>query len=331
MDFRGNVHVRHLTPTQRSYFRALIAECYVGSERPRLADSPDLWLFADAETPEAWEANRVAVLRLFTRVEMNGVTLYEHPRVLEEWGTMLQHLENKRSAGLASAQARRELGKNRKNALKKEKETQDNTTPDNTIGCCPLLDSVQHLSTAVQKIDNVDVVVEKPVSLADSQSQTPAISAFRAVYKDVQPPADFNTTEPHRLLAEQFVQRHGLDVALAAWETWLLSDPSSMFQNADRAKPKTYILHAFLTEADDFVVIVLRYRKLGLTKGEVIGFLNQHYQVEEVEECSPVSCKAELANFNRLSYLNLSEAFEKCKRGPFAHLLRTAVPMAVAA
>ena len=130
-DFRADRIVARMTPLQRAFTRSLMLECYYNEQRPWLpTDDNKLWLLADAASLEQWLENKDAVLVKFTPVTHSGISLYENKRVLEEWQILEDRLKQRRSAGAASAKARRKRGNAPKAAAPNT--TEENTTEQDT-------------------------------------------------------------------------------------------------------------------------------------------------------------------------------------------------------
>lgn len=107
-DFWADRVVARMTSLQRHFYRALLQAAFYCSTRPYLPlDDEQLCDLADAESLEQWRANKDAVLRKFTPVEVVGVPLLSHKRLLADWEQHLSAQAQRSGAGKASAEARK--------------------------------------------------------------------------------------------------------------------------------------------------------------------------------------------------------------------------------
>ncbi len=98
---------------QRHFYRALLQKAFFCSTRPYLPTSDDqLWLLADAGTQERWLENKDKIMVKFQRVDVDGVEMWAHKRLLRDWGLLVKYSSKKakagRAGGRAKAQKRRE-------------------------------------------------------------------------------------------------------------------------------------------------------------------------------------------------------------------------------
>lgn len=107
-EFWADPHVnRGMTWMQRLLYRALTQAALFCSTRPYLpADDNQLWLLADAGSPQNWLDNKDPVLVKFHKVTIDGVEYWAHKRLLSEWEYILEVAEAKRRGGKARAQQR---------------------------------------------------------------------------------------------------------------------------------------------------------------------------------------------------------------------------------
>jgi uncharacterized protein YdaU (DUF1376 family) len=94
-DFSADPYVsRVMRSLHRHFYRALIIESCFNSCRPYLPnDDEQLWMLADAESPEQWLAHKDVVMRKFT-LTADG-KYWQHKRVLADWQLMLDaHAKN---------------------------------------------------------------------------------------------------------------------------------------------------------------------------------------------------------------------------------------------
>jgi uncharacterized protein YdaU (DUF1376 family) len=271
-DFRADRIVQRMTPVQRSFYRNLLLDCYFGEHRPYIsANDSELWLIAEANTLEEWLAAKTLILTKFTAVELkDGTRALSNKRVLEEWARLEHLLKQKQNAGLASAMARRAKAKNPPAPPKsrKDKKRVEHTTTDKSVA-----QTLNERSTAVQ---NVDIVDDSSSSLGQKRDKTDAeiIAEFRRVWESTRANTGaFQTTKEHRPVAAEFYKRVGRDVALAAWENWLLTE-NHLSQRNGKVEPRSWLLHDFITSGDA-EIYAERARPLAAlgAKGWVLTFL----------------------------------------------------------
>lgn len=105
--FNADLYVRKMTNTQRWIYKTLLQEAFVCSTRPRLPDDDEqLWMIADCEDIDQWLKNKTAVLRMFERIQEDGVPLLLHRRLEEDWNRLLEKREGKVEAGRKGAERR---------------------------------------------------------------------------------------------------------------------------------------------------------------------------------------------------------------------------------
>lgn len=113
-EFNADIRVRKMTVVQRWMYKTLLQEAWVCSTRPHLPDSDDdLWMLADCESEEQWQENKTAVLRMFEKVQIDGVSLLVHKRIQSDWERLLEKREIKSEAGRVGAAARHSKISNR--------------------------------------------------------------------------------------------------------------------------------------------------------------------------------------------------------------------------
>lgn len=100
--FQADKKVQRMTPTQRSYYRTLLQNAWICETRPYLPhDDDELWLLADAESKEAWLANKEAVEKMFKSfTRFGGRKRYlSHLRVTSDWRRVSTLYELRRKNG----------------------------------------------------------------------------------------------------------------------------------------------------------------------------------------------------------------------------------------
>jgi uncharacterized protein YdaU (DUF1376 family) len=71
---------------QRHLYRTLLQKALVCSNRPYLPTSDDqLWLLADAGSKERWIENKPAIMVKFQLINIDGVELWSHKRLVRDW------------------------------------------------------------------------------------------------------------------------------------------------------------------------------------------------------------------------------------------------------
>jgi len=90
-------------------YRALCQVARYCETRPYLPDDDnELYILADADSIDQWKANREAILVKFQKVTVDGKPMLAHKRVLADAAQYEEWLAQKRGAGKASADSRRQ-------------------------------------------------------------------------------------------------------------------------------------------------------------------------------------------------------------------------------
>ena len=113
LEFMGDEQVAMgMSNLQRHFYRALCIKGMFCSTRPYLPDDDNqLWLLADAGSLKVWQQNKDAVLVKFQPVEIDGVKLLSHKRLLRDWDLLLKDHTKKVKAGRAGGLAKAENGR----------------------------------------------------------------------------------------------------------------------------------------------------------------------------------------------------------------------------
>jgi len=92
LEFMGDEQVAMgMSSLQRHFYRALCIKGMFCSTRPYLPNDDNLlWLLADAGSSQVWLENKDAVLVKFQPVEIEGVKLLAHKRLLRDWELLLK-------------------------------------------------------------------------------------------------------------------------------------------------------------------------------------------------------------------------------------------------
>ncbi len=110
---------RGMTWLQRHFYRALLQAAYYSSTRPYLPISDDeLWILADAGAKETWIENKDAILVKFKEIEVKGVKVLSHKRLMRDWIKLIEGSETqsrRRKGKKTKAPARKELHENQEN------------------------------------------------------------------------------------------------------------------------------------------------------------------------------------------------------------------------
>lgn len=108
-EFMADRAVVRMQPHQRLMYRALCQVARYCETRPYLPDDDnELYILADADSIDQWKANREAILVKFQRVTVDGKPMLAHKRVLADAALYDEWLAQKRGAGKASADSRRQ-------------------------------------------------------------------------------------------------------------------------------------------------------------------------------------------------------------------------------
>jgi uncharacterized protein YdaU (DUF1376 family) len=92
-EFWADVHVsRGMNWMQRHLYRALLQSAFYSSTRPYLPTSDDeLWILADAGSPEKWLENKDAIMVKFQLVKVKGIELWSHKRLRRDWIKLVEY------------------------------------------------------------------------------------------------------------------------------------------------------------------------------------------------------------------------------------------------
>ncbi len=108
-EFMADRAVVRMQPHQRLMYRALCQVARYCETRPYLPDDDnELYVLADADSLDHWKANREAVLVKFQKVTVDGKSILAHKRVSADAAKYEEWVAQKRGAGKASADSRRQ-------------------------------------------------------------------------------------------------------------------------------------------------------------------------------------------------------------------------------
>ena len=124
LEFMGDEQVAMgMSNLQRHFYRALCIKGMFCSTRPHLPD--------DAGSLKVWQQNRDAVLVKFQPVEIDGMKLLAHKRLLRDWDLLLKDHNKKVKAGRAGGLAKAGNGRGASSeAASHEDETDDSIEAD---------------------------------------------------------------------------------------------------------------------------------------------------------------------------------------------------------
>lgn len=132
-EFQSDIHVRKMNNRQRWVFRTLLQAMFFHTTRPYLPKDDDLlWMLADCQDREEWEAYKNPVLRMFYTQEVDGQEMWANKRVMEDWSRLMEKREALkeigRKGGLAkakrvSAEVNLELSEDKASEVKRREVT----------------------------------------------------------------------------------------------------------------------------------------------------------------------------------------------------------------
>jgi uncharacterized protein YdaU (DUF1376 family) len=100
---------------QRHLYRTLLQKALVCSNRPYLPTSDDqLWLLADAGSKERWIENKPAIMVKFQLINIDGVELWSHKRLVRDWKKLVEYRDDRAKAGRAGGLAKAEKKQDKK-------------------------------------------------------------------------------------------------------------------------------------------------------------------------------------------------------------------------
>src|SRR5947209_17370410 len=83
-DFYGDFRVRIMTPRQRAMYRSLLDNAWMALIPCHVPNDPEqLWLMADADSPEQWQRDKEPVMRMFNLTD-DGKFYFKN-RQIEEY------------------------------------------------------------------------------------------------------------------------------------------------------------------------------------------------------------------------------------------------------
>jgi uncharacterized protein YdaU (DUF1376 family) len=105
---------RGMTFMQRHLYRALLQAAFYCSTRPYVPNNDDeLWKLADAGSLDNWMQNKAAILVKFQEIEVKGVKVFSHKRLMRDWRKLVAGSESqsKRRKGKQSKKGKSTNGK----------------------------------------------------------------------------------------------------------------------------------------------------------------------------------------------------------------------------
>lgn len=170
-EFNADPRVRGMNHYQRWMYRSLLQACFWTTDRPNLPnDDEQLWVLAGCESLEEWSQNKDKVLRRFTVVEIEGVSVLQNKRVVADWERLMDVRGRMAEMGQKSAAVRNP------NTLDQIPRTLNDglTTvkPTLNVGCMPALLTANVPVTCVEqeKISEVKKSQGKGSEVKEKQS-----------------------------------------------------------------------------------------------------------------------------------------------------------------
>jgi hypothetical protein len=106
-DFWADRYVSQMPRQARHFYRALLQAALFCPTRPYLpTDDTELALYADAD-PQDWQTHKAAVLHKFTKVTIEGVELWSHKRLLDQWEIIQREFKRWSEMGKKSGESRK--------------------------------------------------------------------------------------------------------------------------------------------------------------------------------------------------------------------------------
>ncbi len=100
-------YVSQVPRQARHFYRALLQAALFCPTRPYLpTDDAELALYADAD-PADWQTHKAVVLHKFTKVTIEGVELWSHKRLLEQWEKIQKEYSQWSEMGKKSGESRK--------------------------------------------------------------------------------------------------------------------------------------------------------------------------------------------------------------------------------
>lgn len=106
-EFLADRWVKRMSSMERKTYATLLHEAFFCSTRPYLpSDEEELEVLADCDSAEEWLSIRDNVLKMFERIEVNGVVVLCSKRVEQDWERMLESRNLRSTRAKTAAQAR---------------------------------------------------------------------------------------------------------------------------------------------------------------------------------------------------------------------------------
>lgn len=197
-EFQADMFVtRGMTWLQRHFYRALLQQAFFCSTRPYLpVEDDELWVLADAPNLEQWVENKQPVLKKFSVVQNEeGVQVYAHKRLLEDWEKLLNSYEQKSAAGRASANSRKTAAQQKPTDVElqstgrrqtKLNQTKSNETKSNQILGWVGSEEIDRSESAEEMLAEFWASAQNGDSKAYSEEDTQQFRELMRVYPAVQ-------------------------------------------------------------------------------------------------------------------------------------------------
>ena len=123
-EFQSDLFVRKMNRFEKWIYRTLLQAMFFHTTRPYLPkDDHILWMLAECSDLKEWNKYKSKVIDRFYVVEIEGIEMLAHKRVLKDWQRLVDKrealAERGRSGGLAKA--KRQLTKEVKQVSKESK------------------------------------------------------------------------------------------------------------------------------------------------------------------------------------------------------------------
>jgi hypothetical protein len=106
-EFWADRYVSQMPRQSRHFYRALLQAALFCPTRPCLpTDDTELALYADAD-PQDWQTHKAAVLHNFAKVTIEGVEVWSHKRLLEQWEKIQKEYSQWSEMGKKSGESRK--------------------------------------------------------------------------------------------------------------------------------------------------------------------------------------------------------------------------------
>lgn len=311
--FQIDQKVQRMTTTEKWAYGQLLRTGWVCDTAPYLPDDDnELWFMAGCESPEQWDTVKVKVRAMFTPVPVGSVTLkngepnaaclLSRRRLVRDWQKVLAKRAKMRDGGRKGGRKSHPKAPAGGESEGEKSESQVSLAQAKLEGSLRVVqaDKKSNNSNTVENPIVFDAALSLPSLGQEKPTPENVATEYRLALGKCQWGLAFRTNAEHRRAGVEFFMKHGRQVAIAAWEYWLMTAELSVIDPAKGQRvQKHWLLHEFLKdgEADTLAEKVKPFAEVG-AHGNTLRLLVEHEMPEATSE--QVTKLDELFNdFNR--------------------------------